>query len=187
LVHAETVRAACIIAFLAVFLVASASAASVDPKRLVFPASSVPAGFRVDPSQTGLRSTERDVREYPQARLYFARWKRVVGYQARYLRGSAKIETRSDVFRTAEGARQMLAWVDLETRKAGLSGQRRAPLSIGSEGRIHWVGDSYTFVIWRQGRVFAGVLAAGISRSRTIGLARAQERRIAAELDRAAP
>lgn len=180
-------RAACIIAFLAVVLVASASAASFDPKRLVFPASSVPAGFRVDPKETGLRSTERYVRVYPQARLYFARWKRVVGYQARFLRGSSKIETRSDVFRTAAGARQMLAWVDLETRKAGFSGQRRAPLSIGLGGWIHWVGDSYTFVIWRQGRVFAGVLAAGISRSRTIGLARAQERRIAGELDRAGP
>jgi hypothetical protein len=186
LVHAETVRSACIIAFLAVVLVASASAASVDPKRLVFPASSVPAGFRFDPKETGLRSTERDG-VYPQARLYFARWKRVVGYQARFLRGSSRIETRSDVFRTAAGARQMLAWVDLETRKAGFSGQRRAPLSIGRGGWIHSVGDSYTIVIWRQGRIFAGVLAAGISRSRTIGLARAQERRIGAELGRVGP
>ena len=180
-------RATCIIAFLAVVLVASASAASVDPKRLVFPASSVPTGFRVDPSQTGLRSTERYARAYPQARLYFSRWNRVVGYQARFLRGSSTLETRSEVFRTAAGARQMLAWIDLETRKAGFSGQRRAPLSIGSGGWIHWVGDSYTVVIWRQGRVFAGVRAAGVYRSRTIGLARAQARRIAAELDRVGP
>ncbi|HET9288139.1 MAG TPA: hypothetical protein VFO26_11315 [Gaiella sp.] len=42
-------------------------------------------------------------------------------------------------------------------------------------------------VIWRQGRVFAGVRAAGVLRSRTIGLARAQARRIAAELDRVGP
>jgi hypothetical protein len=185
--HAETVRATCIIAFLAVVLVASASAASVDTKRLVFPASSVPAGFRVDPGQTGLRSTERYARVYPQARPYFSRWKRVVGHQARFLRGASTLETRSDVFRTAPGARQMLAWVDLETQKAGFSGQRRAPLSIGRGGWIHWVGDTHTVVIWRQGHVFAGVLAAGISRSRTIGLARAQERRIGAELDRVGP
>ena len=182
--HAGAMRVA-VLALLACLVASPASAASIEPRNLVFTAAAVPAGFRVDPKETGVRKNERDIREFPSAREYFARWQRVVGYQAAYRRGSAKIESRSDVFRTARGARAMLARIDLDARKAGLRGQRRERLSIGTGGFVHSVRSAYTFVIWRQGRVFAGIVGEGISRRRTIGLARAQERRIARELDRA--
>lgn len=185
--HAGVVRAALVIAIVAIVAVVAlpAAAASIEPRSLVIAASAVPPGFRVDPKRTGVRTNERDIREVPAARAYFARWERLIGYQAAYRRGSERIESRSDVFRAARGARSMLAWIDLEARKAGIRGQRRDRLTIGSGGFVHSAGSAFTFVIWRQGRVFAGILAEGISRSRTIGLARAQERRIARELDRA--
>ena len=180
-------RVAVLALLFACVVVLPASAASIQPGNLAVAASDVPAGFRVDPGKTGVRRNERDLREVPQARDRFARWQRLIGYQSVYRRGSARIESRSEVFRAAAGARGMLSWVDLEARKAGLLRQRRASLSIGSGGFVHWVGDAYTFVVWRQGRVFTGVFAEGISRSRTIALARAQERRIARELARVGP
>ena len=161
-----------------------ASAATIQPRNLAVAASDVPAGFRVDPAETGVRTNERDLQEVPEARARFARWQRLIGYQSVYRRGAARIESRSDVFRAAVGARGMLSWVDLEARKAGFLRQRRASLEIGSGGFVHWVGGGYTFVVWRQGRVFTGIVAVGISRARTIALARAQARRIARELDR---
>lgn len=177
-------RLALAIVIAAVFAL-PASAATIQPRNLAVAASDVPAGFRIDPTETGVRTNERDIREFPSAREYFTRWQRLIGYQAAYGRGSARIEARSDVFRTARGARSMLARIDLDARKAGLRGQRREQLSIGAGGFVHSVGSAYTFVIWRQGRVFAGVVGKGISRRLTIRLARAQERRIARELDRA--
>jgi hypothetical protein len=174
-----------LLALLACVGASPASAASIEPRNLVFAASAVPGGFRVDPRETGVRTNERAIRQFPSARALFTRWQRLVGYQAAYRRGSARIESRSDVFRTARGARAMLARIDLDARKAGLRGQRRERLSIGAGGFVHSVGSVYTFVIWRQGRVFAGIVGEGIPRRRAIGLARAQERRIAGELDRA--
>ena len=174
-----------LLALLACVGVPPAPAASIEPRHLVFAASAVPPGFRVDPNETGVRTNVRDIREFPSAREFFTRWQRLIGYQAAYGRGSARIEARSDVFRTARGARSMLARVDLDARKAGLRGQRREQLAIGAGGFVHSVGSAYTFVIWRQGRVFAGIVGEGISRRLTIGLARAQARRIARELERA--
>lgn len=178
---------AVLVACVVVLPASAASAASIEPRNLVVAASDVPAGFRVDPGETGVRTNERDAREVPEARDRFARWERLIGYQSMYRRGSSRIESRSDVFRAVAGAGRMLSWVDLEARKAGIRGQRRASLSIGSGGFVHWVGGGYTFIVWRQGRVFTGVFAEGISRARTIALARAQARRIARELSRVGP
>ena len=179
-------RLALVMVVAAVFAL-PAAAATIQPRNLAVAASDVPAGFRVDPAETGVRTNERDLREVPEARERFTRWQRLIGYQSVYRRGPARIESRSDVFRAAAGARGMLSWVDLETRKAGLLRQRRASLEIGAGGFLHWVGGGYTFVVWRQGRVFTGVFAEGISRARTIALARAQARRIARELARVGP
>ena len=93
-----------VLALLACVVVSPASAASIEPRNLVFAAAAVPAGFQVDPKETGLRTNERDIREFPSAREYFTRWERLIGYQAAYRRGSARIESRSDVFRAARGA-----------------------------------------------------------------------------------
>ena len=162
-----------------------ASAASVDPQTLVLDRANVPAGFRLDPKESGLRSNELEAKEFPESRAKFKRWRRVTGYQAKYLRGSSEIEARADVFRTADGARNLLEWVDLEWRKAGVTGQRRARAGIGAEGWVHWVPSSslsYTLVVWRHGRVFGGVAGRGIARESTLALAGAQQRRMAAGL-----
>lgn len=162
-----------------------ASAASIDPQALVIARSDVPAGFRVDATETGLRTNELEAKEFPPTRVKFTQWRRVTGYQAKYLRGSSEIEARVDVFRGSDGARKLLRWVDLELRKAGVSGQKRARAGVGAEGWVHWASSdsfSFTLVVWRHGRVFAGVMGRGIGRDTTLALARVQQRRMAAGL-----
>jgi hypothetical protein len=160
-----------------------ARAAGVDPARLVLKPSDVPSGYELDPAESGLRTNAVEAKEFPRSRAVFARWRRVTGYQAMYRRGGSRIEARVDVFRTAGGARSMLEFVDTEARKAGIAGQRRARADVGAAGWLYWVpGGSYTLVAWRQGPVFSGVFGHGITRARTIELARAQERRVAAAL-----
>jgi hypothetical protein len=163
-------------------LAVPASAADVDPRALVVQPADVPTGFRVDRDESGLRSNELEAKEYPQTRAVFARLGRVTGYQVAFVRGDASIEARSDLFRTTTGARKMLAWVDLEYRKSGVRGQRRAALDIGDEGWVIWAGKDLglTLVFWRHGRVFSGLLGHLIPRERTIALAHSQQRRIAA-------
>lgn len=88
-----------------------------------------------------------------------------------------------DVFRGSDGARKLLEWVNLELRKAGVSGQKRARAGIGAEGWVHWVSSAsfrVTLVVWRHGRVFAGVMGRGVGRETTLALARAQQHRMAA-------
>jgi len=168
-----------------VFVAVPVSAGAVDPQALVLAKADVPAGFRVDPKETGLRSNDVEAQEFPATRSLFTRWKRVTGYQARYLRGSSTIEARVDLFRGADGARRMFEYVDLEARKAGLKGQKRARVGIGAEGWVHWVSSptwKFNLVVWRHQRAFAGVMGSGISRDRTLALARAQQRRLAAVL-----
>jgi len=157
-----------------------ASAAGVDPQALVIARSDVPSGFRADPKKTGIRSNELEATEFPETRTKFQRWRRVTGYQARYQHGSGVIEARVDLFRGADGAHELLGWVDLELRKAGVKGQTRVRSDIGMEGWVHSVG--FTLVVWRQGRVFAAVMGRGISRAETLALARAQQRRMVAGL-----
>lgn len=172
-----------VLAIAVALLVVPLATAEVSPRALVLGQADVPAGFRLDPKESGLRSNELEAKESPEARAKFKRWRRVTGYQAKYLRGSSEIEARVDVFRTADGARKLLEWVDLEWRKAGVTGQRRARAGIGAEGWVHWVPSSsfrYTLVVWRHGRVFAGVAGPGIARESTLALARAQQHRMAA-------
>lgn len=160
-------------------------AASVDPQALVIAKSDVPAGFRVDATETGPRTNALEAKEFPETRVKFTRWRRVTGYQARYLGRSSEMEARVDVFRGSDGARKLLRWVDLELRKAGVLGQKRARAGIGAEGWVHWASSDsfrFTLVVWRHGRVFAGIMGRGMGRDTTLALARVQQRRMAAGL-----
>lgn len=159
-----------------------AGAATIDPKALVVGPAQVPAGFRVDRDETGLRTNGREARDYPETRSRFRRWGRVTGYQARYERSDlASIETRVDVFRDGSGAQKLHRWVDRETQKSGIKGIVRARVRIGSEGAIYSFGK-FRLVYWRDGRVWSGMSTRDLTTARTLALARAQQRRIAAAL-----
>jgi hypothetical protein len=179
-----TVRCGLVLAILALTLALPASAAQVDPRALVLGPADVPSGFRLDREDSGVRSNELEVKEFPETRSFLARWKRVTGYQASYRRQIARIEARADLFRTSGGARALLEWADREWRKSGISGHKRSVIGIGAEGSVYWHGGrlQQTLVLWRHGRVFSGVYALGIPRAKTLALARTQQRRIASAL-----
>ena len=162
-----------------------AAAATVDPKQLVLAPTDVPAGFRLDRAETGIRTNELEAKEYPETRAPFRRWRRVIGYQASYRgKDASRIEARADLFRDAAGARQLQDWADREYRRSGISGLRRSHAGVGAGGVVFWGGGhaGHAFVLWRYGRVWAGIAGIGLGKERTLALARAQQRRIAAVL-----
>ena len=168
----------------AALLSAPLAAAEIDPRALVLRQSDVPAGFVVDRGDTGLRTNEREAKSDPRASALFERWGRVTGYEAEFDRGSASISSRADLLRTAKGARMLLDFFELEMRKSGIKGLVRTRLRLGAEGWVYRGRSPFAFTVvaWRYGRVFAGVAGTGISRARTLALARVQQRRIAAAL-----
>jgi len=180
-------RVACVVVAALALLAVPASAAQIDPAELVLRHADVPARFEHDREESGLRSNELEVKENPEIRVV-VRWGRVTGYQAAYTRRTRNpgtIESRADLFNGATGARKLLVWVDSELRKSGFAGQKRARVDLGSEGWVHWAGGSgldLSVVVWRQGRVFAGVMGLGLTKDRTLALARVQQRRIVAAL-----
>lgn len=168
-----------------VVAVGSASAAAPSPSALVLQQTDVPEGFELVRDESGVRTNEAEGRMSSEARAFFVRWKRVTGYQAVWERGSrAKLEARSDLFRTAAGAEALLELTDREWRGSGISGQSRSSLRIGTSGVVYWSGGSVrqTLVLWRHGRVFSGLNGFVLSRAQVIALARKQQRRIAAAL-----
>jgi len=175
-----------LLATIAVLLLTiSASAAEVDPRMLVLQKADVPAGFQLDRDDSGLRSNEQEVKSDRRLRGLFRRWERVTGYEMEYDRREASISSRADLFRTPEGARLVLAFFVDEFEKSGIRGLRRSPLRIGAKGWLYGakaVSSPYNVVIWRHDRAFAGVAVFGLTRSQTLALARAQQRRIAAVL-----
>lgn len=175
-------RAVLVAVVIAVLLALPAAAAEIDPKALVLDNRDVPAGFRLDRDESGIRSNAAEAKNDPRLPTLFRRWGRLTGYQVEYDRGKAKIQSRVDVCRRPAGARQLLDWYDGEVRKLGFGGLRRAPARIGNQGWVYRVElpTAATIVAWRHGRVFAGVMGQGVTRQRTIALARAQQRRIAA-------
>ncbi len=144
----------------------------------------VPTGFRLDRDESGVRTNELEARENPETRALFSRWRRVTGYQAAYERSDSTIEARADLFRDVDGARNLLAWVDREFRRAGVKGLKRARAGVGSEGWVYWGGSSspVAFVVWRYSRVWSGVAGMGLGKARVLALARLQQRRIGAVL-----
>jgi hypothetical protein len=161
-----------------------AGAATVDPTALVLNGSDVPAGFRLDADDSGLRTNELEAKEYPDTRPLFRRWGRVTGYKVAFDRGAAKIEARADLFRDAQGARRLLDWVDREYQKSGIRGLKREQPRIGDESFLYRAGDAsvFTVVLWRSSRVWAGVVGVGLRKGQVLDLARTQQRRIAAVL-----
>lgn len=167
-----------------VVIAVPASAAGVDPKVLVLSQVDVPAGFRLDRSETGVRSNATEARNDPRLPALFRRWGRVTGYESGFDRGPATIGSRADVFRSARGAGELVSWFDREVRKAGMRGLRRGRVEIGAGGWLYR-GPSptpFALVVWREGRVFAGVVLTGASPRLTLTLARTQQRRIVTAL-----
>lgn len=58
------------------------AAAGPDPRALVVAPADVPAGFRLVPDESGLRTNAQEAKDFPESRPYYRRWKRVTGYQA---------------------------------------------------------------------------------------------------------
>jgi hypothetical protein len=168
----------------AALLSAPLAAAELDPGALVLRQSDVPAGFEVDRVQTGSRTNEQEAKSDPRAAALFERWGRVTGYEAGFDRGSASIDSRADLLRTAKGARMLLDFFELEMRKGGIKGLVRSRVRLGAEGWVYRGRSPFAFTVvaWRYKRVFAGVAGMGISRDGTLALARVQQRRIAAAL-----
>jgi len=161
-----------------------AGAASVDPSTLVLRPSDVPSGFRVDRSQTGVRTNEREARNDPRLPALFRRWGRVTGYEIEFDRAGALINSRADVFRSDRGAAGLLAWFDREVRVQGQPPARRIRVEIGAGGWLYRgkQPEPFALVVFREGRVFGGVAGIRDARKLVVGLARKQQRRIAAAL-----
>ncbi len=122
-----TARLAIVAALAAALLVSPALASEVDPKALVLGERDVPKGFRIDPSESGVRTNALEAKEHPESRAPFQRMRRVIGYQALYARGESRIEARSDLFRDAAGARDFLLLTEREWRKSGAKGIEARP------------------------------------------------------------
>jgi len=165
-------------------LVAAAAAASLDPRSLVVRGADLPSGYHSDPRESGVRPNDGASVHATEQALY-SRSGRVTGYEVTYRRGTTYIRSRADLFRTPGGPKVVLDWFDAETKRSGIKGLRRGRAGIGAESWIYWAGTppvSVTLVAWRQGRSFAGIVGFGVTKRRTLELARAQQRRIVAAL-----
>jgi hypothetical protein len=168
----------------AVLLSAPALAAGPDPGRLVLRASDLPSAFAVNPDKTGVRTNEQEFRQEPEAGRVLRRAQRITGYQAEFTRGTSSLASRVDLFRTSAGAKLVLDYVDRDMRRSGFRGLHTERMAIGDEGWLYGdrKGAVLTMVVWREGRVFSGVIATRVRRALVLSLARAQQRRIAAAL-----
>lgn len=176
-------RLAVVASFL--FATVSASAAQVDPQLLVLRQADVPAGFALDRDQSGLRTNESESKGDPRLPALLERWGRVTGYERQYDYREGTLTSRADLFRNSEGSRQMMAYVVDDAKRSGIKGLRRSPVRMGSGGWLYGGGSgagAFNLVIWRHQRVFAGLVAFGVPKARVLGLARAQQRRIAAAI-----
>jgi hypothetical protein len=163
-----------------------AGTADLDPRSLVLRQTDVPAGFQPDRNGSGVRSNAEESAGQPEVRRIIARSGRITGYKAVFDKtAAAQLESSAAVHRKPAGASLLFDWLDRQVRNSGLSGLRRAPVRIGAAGWVY-TGPSpsaFVIVLWRYDRVFAGVVTrGGLTRARTIALARAQQRRIAAAL-----
>ena len=176
----------CLVAFAlaTTALLASAAAAggAVEPRTLVLGPGDVPAGFRLDDAESGVRSNAREAKGGVETARIIARSGRVTGYRNVFARRSSSIESRADLCRTPVGAATLLDWFVLEMRKSGIRGLKRSRVSVGGEGYVYSGGkpSAFTLVTWRHGRVWAGVVVLGLTKDRAIALARVQEQRIEA-------
>lgn len=172
----------------AVFAV-PAGAAAVDPKALVLRQADVPAGFRVVPDQSGIRSNRELAKGGPEHRRQVERSGRVTGFfrlwQRRAPGVSVLVGSLADVCRDARGATAWLAWLDDRARRQSTRTHlRRRVVRIGDEGWAYSTTrlGGTALVGWRRGRVVALVSTSGLGLGKALDLARRQQRRIAAAL-----
>lgn len=177
-------RALLAAALAAIAVALPASAAEIDPRTLVLAREDVPSGFRLSLAESGLRTNELEAKQNPETRALFERWRRITGYQVVYGRRDARLLARADLFRNAHGASRLLDRVDLEFRRSGIGGAKRSRTTIGNGGWLYAAPrlGGYTVVAWRYRKTFAAVIGTRLPTSRTVALARAQQRRIAAAL-----
>ena len=110
--------------------------------------------------------------------------RRITGYQADWDRQDASINARVDLFHAPAGARMLVSMYATQMRQSGIKGLLTSPVRLGDGGWIWHGGPSseYNVVAWRSGRVFGSIAGLGITRDRTLALARVQQRRIATAL-----
>jgi hypothetical protein len=181
-----------LVAVVSLALAVPASSAELDPSMLVLRQSDVPAGFRVERDESGVRANARRARDTPELKGLFARAGRVTGYEATFGRIDRKtleiylVESHVDVLRERRGAVMVLDEFDRQARvKLGRQVTlRRSPAEVGDAGWLYRGKTTKPFAIvgWRHGRVFAVVFTLNVSPEQTLALARAQERRIAAAI-----
>lgn len=174
---------------LAVLLAVPAGTAAVDPKTLVLRQADVPAGFRLLPDQSGIRSNREIAKAGSEHRRQLERSGRVSGFfrlwQRRAPGAFVLVGSLADLCRDARGASGWLDWLDARARLQSARTQlRRRIVRIGDEG---WAYSSArlggtALVGWRRGRVVALVSTSGLGLGRALDLARRQQRRIAAAL-----
>jgi hypothetical protein len=155
-----------------------ASAAQIDPRTLVLRQSDVPEELRRDPTSSAVISNA-DRRDF--GARFVARAGRITGYVATYADGGIAVQSWADLFRAPRGAQMMLARDHGKWQALGPPDDRWARAGIGAES---WVSRRFavnTVVLWRYGRVYAGVHS-NLGSRRTLALARLQQRRIAAAL-----
>ena len=169
---------------LALVPVVSAAAAEVDPKALVLAPSDLPRGFVLDREESGLRTNADEAKDGREARELIVRTGRVTGYEVTWSKRGATLDSRADLCRRAAGARVLLDFVEEGMQKSGIAGLRRAPASVGAESWIYFGSRpvAFTLVAWRYERVFAGIVAVGLTNAKTLELARKQQRRIVTAL-----
>jgi hypothetical protein len=170
----------------ALLLAIPAGAASVDPKTLVLARSDLPAGYRLNRDESGLRTNERESKDGREARELVVRSGRITGYEATWGKREITLDSRADLCARSSGARILFDFVVQEMRKSGIKGLRRAPAGVGADSWIYSGGDAqasgFALVVWRYHRVFAGIVGVGLSRTLALELARKQHRRIARAL-----
>jgi hypothetical protein len=175
-----------VVTALLLVLAIPAGAASVDPKTLVLARSDLPAGYRLDRDESGLRTNERESKDGREARELVVRSGRITGYEATWGKREITLDSRADLCRRSSGARILFDFVVQEMRKSGIKGLRRAPAGVGADSWIYSGGDAqvsgFALVVWRYDRVFAGIVGVGLSRTLGLELARKQQRRIARAL-----
>jgi hypothetical protein len=172
-----------------VVCVAPASAADPHPRLLVVQPNDVPAGFRLDRDESGVRSNAQRAKDAPGFGPLIARSGRITGYEMVFIRLQKKplrvafIQSTVDVFRRPDGARIALAWFDGEVGKqAAKASIERSRGKLGAQAWIYTgrAPGRFTLVGWRYRRVVAAVFGLAIPRERVIALARVQQRRIVA-------
>jgi hypothetical protein len=186
MVHTEVMRLVVVALVLLGTLALPASAAEADPSLLVLREADVPAGFKLDPDQTGVLSNASQAKGAEAAeRALLRRSGRTTGYESDFDLRDTKIKSRADVFRKAQGAKLVLNAAARAFDISGVQGMRRTPVRIGDEGWVYGGpsrSSTVNFVVWRYDRVYAGVAVWGVTKARTIAMARTQQRRIAAAL-----